>query len=181
MTIKNYYKVSYSNLSDLCNIREAIRFDDSEHYNFTRHASEVSREEFIASILREEDYIFVVETATNKLKELSINDDEDKASTMKFLKKHCYFEETRIEEIFKQEKFNFLYDLNFYNDLELSQKDKNFLLTLSFDSIRGLEDIYIEELCSEKDKVNSLASLIKEARKWHFFYEDAIAEIPDYK
>lgn len=180
MTIKNYYKVSYSNLSDLCNIREAIRFDDSEHYNFTRHASEVSREEFIASILREEDYIFVVETATNKLKELSIS-NENKKATYKFLEKHCYYKEEDKDKIFQQEKFNFLYDLNFYNDLELSQKDKNFLLTLSFDSIRGLEDIYIEELCSEKDKVNSLASLIKEARKWHFYYEDAIAEIPDYK
>lgn len=181
MTIKNYYKVSYSNLSDLCNIREAIRFNDSKHYNFRRHASEVTRAEFIASILREEDYIFVVETATNKLKELSINDDENKAATIKFLKKHCYYKEEDKDKIFQQEKFNFLYDLNFYNDLELNQKDKDFLLTLSFDSLIGLEDIYIEELCSEKDTVNSLASLITEARKWHFYYEYAIAKIPAYK
>lgn len=181
MTIKNYYKVDYSSLSDLCNIRDAISWNNSKHYNFERHASEVSREEFIASILREEDYIFVIETKSNKLKELSINDEEDKAATMQFLKKHCYYKEEEDNKIFEQEKFNFLYDLNFYNDLELSQKDKDFLLTLSFNSIKGLEDIYIHELCFKEKKINSLASLIREARKYSFFYEDDIAEIPNYK
>lgn len=177
MTIKNYYKVDYSSLSDLCNIRDAISWNDSKNYNFERHASEVSRAEFIASILREEEYLFVVETATNKLKELSIDDEEDKAATMQFLKKHCYFEETKKEEIFEQEKVDICQDLIFYNELKLSQKDKNFLYKLSADSLYGLNQIYIEE----GGKVDNLASLIREARKWHFFYEDAIAEIPNYK
>lgn len=169
MTIQNYYICSYNNSSDLANIQNAIFHNNSEHCNF--NGTRVSRIEFIASILRDKDYIFVVETATGRLKKLA-----DKASAIKFLKKHCDFTETE-EEIFALDKIEELEHYNFYKNLKISKKDKEFLLTLPAESLYALASSYSCD--SNSCYYKNVYELIFETRKWkNFSLAKDIANIP---
>lgn len=170
MTIKNYYLLDYCNLSDLCNIRYAILHNNSEHYNFCRHASNVDKKVFFKAFQNHEDYLFVVETATNRLRELETKDNKD----ISFLKKHCNYDKNHNYNVdYIQIKISELSD---YTNINFTKEDIDFLSKLKEEHIYALKDIYYAIDIEVKD----LRTFIKESRKYTFIYEDYIKEIPEY-
>ena len=91
MIIKNLYLATYSSLSDLCNIRNVILHNSKNHYNFNKYCDEASINEFIhffEDYLDEKlynNYLFIYETSSKKLKELDI---DKKKKTINFIKKY---------------------------------------------------------------------------------------------
>lgn len=92
MKIEKLYKVSYNNLSDLCNIRDCIYYNNVNHYNFNKFFNEVDKYEFEDLYnnyeLSKQKYLLAFKTKSNKLFEFACYElsNKDKVFNNAFLK-----------------------------------------------------------------------------------------------